>query len=142
MPEIIDIADSLVAALNDEDWLLEFTAERSLQPSFELKDLKNLKVTVVPRGVTITQVTREKASHDYQVDVGIQKKLQKCDGPEMDPLIDLAQVITDFFRKKRLTGNLSAMWLKSEISPLYSPEHLEQYRQFTSIVIFTFRVVR
>ena len=142
MPQIVDIADALVNVLNEEDWSINFTAERLMLPSFELKDLKNLKVSVVPRGVTITQITRDKAAHDYQVDVGIQKKLQKADVPEFDPLLQLAEDVAEFFRKKRLTGMLSAMWLKSEIAPLYSPEHLEQYRQFTSVVIFTFRVIR
>jgi hypothetical protein len=142
MPESVEIADALVAALNAQSWTPSFQAERAYQPSFELKELKTLKVTVVPKGVTITQITREKASHDYQVDVGVQKKFQKGDAVELDPLMQLVQDLANIFRAKRLTGMLAAMWLKSEISPLYSPEHMEQYRQFTSVVTFTFRVVR
>ena len=142
MPEIVEITDALVAVLNAQSWTPNFQAERAYQPSFELKDLKTLKVTVVPKGVTITQVTREKASHDYQVDVGVQKKFQKGDAVELDPLMELVQQIADLFRAKRLNGMLAAMWLKSEINPLYSLEHMEQYRQFTSVVTFTFRVIR
>jgi hypothetical protein len=142
MAEITDIAAALVTALNAQSWPVTFQAERAYQPTFELKDLKTLKVTVVPKGVMITQVTREKASHDYQVDVGVQKKFQKGDAAELDPLMELVQQIANLFRGQRLNGMLAAMWIKSEINPLYSLEHMEQYRQFTSVVTFTFRVVR
>jgi hypothetical protein len=35
----------------------------------------------------------------------------------------------------------SAMWVKTENLPIYSPEHLETKQVFTSLLTFTFRVV-
>jgi hypothetical protein len=32
--------------------------------------------------------------------------------------------------------------VRTENVPVYAPEHLEEYRQFTSVLTLTFRVVR
>jgi len=47
---ITDIAEAVKDALNGQDFSQAFTAERHYQPLFELKDMKTLHVTVVPRG--------------------------------------------------------------------------------------------
>lgn len=142
MTIILQIADAVVAALNADTFSQEFDAKRYYQPLFELKDLKVLKVSVVPRGLSIVQAARDKTAQDYQIDVAVQKKFSKGDNPELDPLMDLVEEIADFFRFKRLPEFPEAVWVKTENAPVYSPEHMDQFRQFTSVVTFSFRVVR
>lgn len=142
MAVITDIAEAVKDALNGETFSQAFTAERHYQPLFELKDMKTLHVTVVPKGVTVVSGARGKNQHDYEIDVAVQKKLDAGDNTETDPLMTLVDEIADFFRFKRLEGYPLAAWIKTENAPVYAREHLEQMRQFTSVLTLTFRVLR
>ncbi len=142
MAVITDIADAVTAELNSDDFGITFTAQRLYQPLFELADMKDLHVTVVPRGVAIHSGGRSHNHHDYQIDVAVQKKFDSESPVELDPLMDLVQAVADHFRLQRLSSYPDAMWLKTENVPIYAQEHMEQLRQFTSIITFTFRVAR
>ena len=132
----------MTAELNSAPFGLSFTAVRLYQPLFELADMKDLHVTVVPRGVTINPGGRSHNQHDYQIDVAVQKKFDSEAPAELDPLMDLVEALADRFRFQRLSSYPNAMWLKTENAPIYAQEHMEQLRQFTSIITLTFRVAR
>ncbi len=149
MATIIDIAGAVVAELNGPDGptfgdpLVGLDAERGYRPLFELGDLKDLRVTVVPRAVDLATASRSTVQADVQIDIGIQKKLPATDqDAEADALMQLAEEVADFFRTHPLTGVPDAAWVRSANEPVYSPEHWDEFRQFTSIVTATFRVLR
>ena len=54
----------------------------------------------------------------------------------------LVDEIADHFRMKRLDSLRAAVWVKTENEPLYAQEHMDQLRQFTSVLTFTFRMMR
>ena len=142
MPLITQIADAITTELNGHAFSLPFTAERHYLPMFELPEMKTLHVTVVPKGLTVTQIARSKAAYDAQIDVAVQRKFDAGDAPELDPLLNLVEEIAEFFRFKMLPGPLRASWIKTEHPAIYAPEHMDQLRQFTSLLTFTFRVMR
>jgi hypothetical protein len=143
MPVITDIADAVTAELNGLDPQSPLAAVRSAKaPEFELPDMKTLRVTVVPRGWESQTATRAAAQCDYQIDIGVQKKLAAGDNPEIDGLLGLVERIADHFRTHRLTAMPNAVWVGCENSPLYSPEHMKELRQFTGVLTLTFRVLR
>jgi len=142
MALISEIADAVVGELNGGEFSQEFTAARRYLPLFDLQELKDLHVTVVPRGVAITGLARGVNQHDVQIDVAVQKKLETEGSDEIDPLMALVEEIADFFRLRRLASYSNAVWVKTENTPIYSQEHLGQMRQFTSVLTLTFRVAR
>ena len=142
MSVITDIAEAVKDELNGETFSQEFTAERHYQPLFELPDMKTLHVTVVPKGVEVTPAGRSNNHYDYQVDVAVQKKFGKGDAAELDPLVGLVEEIADFFRLRRLTAYPTAVWRRTEHPTVYAPEHMDELRQFTSVLTLTFRVTR
>lgn len=142
MSVITDIAEAVKEALNAATFSQAFTAERHYQPLFELPEMKDLHVTVVPGALSIQPLGRGQNQCDVKVDVAIQKKFAKGDNAELDPLMALVEEIADHFRLKRLAGYEAAMWVKTENAPVYAQEHMEQLRQFTSVLTFTFRVQR
>lgn len=142
MSAIIEIAEAVKEELNAGSFSQPFTAERHYQPLFELKDMKDLHVSVVPNGISIHPLGRGQNQYDVKIDVAVQKKFDTDDAPELDPLMTLVEEIADHFRLKRLTNYTGAMWVKTENAPVYAQEHMEQLRQFTSVVTFTFRVQR
>lgn len=143
MSTLVAIADAVTASLNAGSFGQPFTAERLYQPSFELADLAELTVSVVPKGVTIATASRDGSFFDCAVDIGIQKKIDPDEGDaEIDALVDLAEEIADHLRMKRLEGLPQAVWLSIEHEPVVAAEHLELQRALTSILTVTYRVRR
>mgnify|MGYP005845908079 CR=1 FL=1 len=142
MSVITDIADAVVAELNDAVLSMPITAVRHYVPSFALPDMQSLRVSVVPKGVVITPTDRNRNTHDVQIDVAVQKKFEQGDAAEIDPLLTLVEEIADFFRLRQLTEYPNAHWIKTEHKPIYAQDHWDELRQFTSILTLTFRVVR
>jgi len=141
MPTITDISDAVVAELNDASFSREFTAQRSYLPRFELPEMADLHVTVVPRGLEISTATRAGHQHDYRIDVAVQQKLLTGDAPEIDGLVGLTEEIADHFRGRTLEAPQAAC-VAVETEPVYVAEHMDEMRQFTSVITLTFRTWR
>lgn len=143
MSTITQVADAIASALNGGTFSQEFTAQRLYQPSFELADLETLRVSVVPKSVTVTNASRAHAFLDCAIDIGVQKKLsaavENADA-EIEELLVLAEEIADHLRQKRLEAMPEALWVSLEHEPIFAPEHLDQHRQFTSVLTVTYRV--
>jgi len=140
---VADIADAVVAALNGQAFTLAFTAERRLLPVFDLAEAGDeVRVTVVPRSVTVAGGTRTENVFDVAVDVGVQRRINVEDTAQGDALLDLVEQIGDALRLKRLPGYPEAAWLSLEHEPVLAAEHLERLRVFTSVLTVTYRVRR
>jgi hypothetical protein len=142
MAVITDIADALVAELNTATLSQPVTAERHYLPRFDLPEMQTLHVTVVPKGVVLASGDRSRGQGDYSIDVAVQRKFTTGDNAELDALTNLTEEITNHFRGRRLASYPDAAWLKTEQTVLYAQEHLAELRQFTSVLTFTYRVLR
>jgi len=140
MSEIADIAQAVVDALNAHVFSVPFTAQRDYTPTFELKDMGTLHVTVVARGIEMATASRAYAQNDWQVDVAVQKKIASENNAEVDALMALVQDIAEHLRAVGTFG--PGQWLRAENIPIYSPEHLNDMRQFTSVLTLTLRTVK
>ena len=140
MPVIAEVADAVVAELNATVFSLAFTAKRHYQPRYEMADLKTLQVTVIPSGLTTQTLGRGQAQRDVAIDIAVQQKLDQENNTTLDPLMALAEEIAEHFRGRRLANSPNAIWVKTEHRAIYATEHLQQYRQFTSVITLTFRV--
>ena len=139
MSIIADIADAVVAALNGHQFSQEFTAMRAYRPEYDLRELADLRVTVVPKSVEMTTAGRGLAQSDIQIDLAVQRKLSSGDNAEIDALMGLVQEVAEFIRSTGRFGD--AVWVKTENSPIYSQEHLGEMRLFTSVLTLTLRVM-
>jgi len=139
MSTVITIAEAVVAALNGHQFSQSFTAVRAYRPEFDLRELADLRVTVVPKSVEMTTAGRGLAQSDIQLDLAVQRKLSSGDNAEIDALMGLVQEIAEFIRCTGRFGD--AMWVKTENSPIYAPEHLGEMRLFTSVLTVTLRVM-
>ena len=148
MALVIDIADAVAGLLNgeDADFSQDFEAQRRVRPNFELADLADLRVTVVPKGFEASVASRSLSQYDVQVDVGIQKKLAAGgdEDTEVATMCGLVEEIADFLKGNRLEGTgWSASWVRPAVNdPVYSTEHLAEKRVFTSVLTLTYRVMR
>jgi len=150
MALITDIADAVVTELasGGEGFSESFTPERRVLPHYELADLKDLRVTVVPRGVEITGASRTLSQHDVQIDIGIQKKLLAGAeaGTDVDTqvaeLLSLVEEIAEFLQRRPLAAMPQAVWVTTSNEPIYAPDHLAETRLFTSVLTVTYRLLK
>jgi hypothetical protein len=138
---IIAIADAVVEALNAGSFSQPVVAVRHYQPNFELAEMTELKVSVVPRSVTSKGLDRNRDSFDFKIDVAVQKKVEPTAG-NLDALMELVEEIADYCRAAPLAGSTNARCVEVENDPVYAMEHLDEFRQFTSVITLTFRVWR
>lgn len=142
MPLVSDIAEAVKTELNAQSFSMPFTAVRGYLPSFELPEMKDLHVTVVPNGITMAALGRDRAQYDCKVDIAVQKKLGDGGNAETDALIALVEEIAEHFKRKRLPPSQEAAWVKTENVPIYSHEHMSEFRQFTSVITLSFRIIK
>jgi hypothetical protein len=138
----LNLADAVVDSLKTLTYGgSQLSAVRSLFPFYELKDLSNLKITVVPREVEISNFDREASAFDYEIDVSVQKAVESPDAEEVGTLMDLAETIAKSFRRKVYANLNNAACFKQSIT-LYSSEHIQAPSVFTSIVKLSFKIIK
>ena len=142
MSTVLNIADAVVAELNAATLSLPVQAVRLFVPTFDIKEMKELHVSVVPRELHVRGLDRHRNSYDAAIDLAVQKKFSKGSNQEVDPLVTLVEEIADLFRLKRLASFPGAMWTGTDHQVLYSQEHWDQMHQFTSLLTLLFRVAR
>jgi hypothetical protein len=145
MSVVIDIADAVAAEINAADaetFSQSFTAYRKVLPEFELADLADLKVTVVPKGIEITGSTRSMSQYDISIDIGIQKKVGKDVDADVAALSTLIDEISEYLTRRVLAAAPWARWVNISSEPLYDPSHLANQRVFTSVLTLTYRALK
>jgi hypothetical protein len=147
----LEIADAVTAEINASALLSGLpgggvTAKRQVLPEFEIKDLAELKVTVVPRSVNITGATRASSQYEIAIDIGLQKKITSNASGSMDTEVatlgTLVDQITSYLQRRPLAGFPWATWVSITNDPIYVPEHLAQQSVFTSALTVTYRAIQ
>jgi restriction endonuclease Mrr len=135
---IIALAEAVVTELNAATFSQDFTALRYYTVLFELKDMETLRVSVVPRSLASTALDRSKDSYEYQIDIAIQKR-DNGTLAASDALMQLVEEIADHMKNITLAD---CRCVGVANAPIYSPDHLQEFRQFTSVLTLTFRKYR
>ena len=138
---IVAIADAITAELNGTSFSQPFTAQRLYLPICDLKTMSELKVSVVPKGLSTSSLDRSRDNFDYQIDVGIQKK-NKNEMATIDAMMLLVEEISDYLRANPLASYPNARFISVENNQIYAPDHLETMMQFTSVLTLTYRLWR
>lgn len=149
---VIEIADAVVAAMNaksDAGELSErFAAERLYVPIHRAEELTDLRVSVVPRELSMVILTRGSDDFTYTIDVAVQKKIGqgKMTPAEIkaacDPLMLLSEEIADLFRGREFLASIPGRFVGLTNSPIFVPDHLDEHRVFTGVVSPQFRAAR
>jgi len=147
MNTVTDIADAVADELNGADagtFGTAFTAVRRVLPKFEIADLSEVKVSVVPKSIGIEQATRSHRLCDVSVDIGIQQKVAKDVDSSIEDLMELVEDIGFYMADRQLTvsGPDGVVFVSMDNDPIYSPEHLAESLVFTSVITLTYRLLK
>jgi hypothetical protein len=146
---IVDIADAVVESLNAATLTLGLAAVRSYLPVYQVQDLDELRVAVVPGGFLMALASRAVDQFDYTVDVAMHRRLKTVTTSptatvDIDPYLQLAEDVVDLFRGKPLTlaSGLVVHCTDAAAAPLFDPALLDQQRLWAAAVSLTFRTQR
>ena len=129
MSEVVKLAENVVAELE------EYNAELSFFPEFELRDLDTMRIVVVPVGTQYKTLSRNAHEELPRVQIGILKRGSEEELPE---LLKFTEGLGLSFLNKKI-GNATCVCVA--YNPIYSPEHLRERSQFTSVIELTFKVL-
>ena len=143
MTTTAEIADAVVVALSSVPGPIPVQAGRSWLPLADLTEMEALRVTVVPAGRTIAPAARDLLVHDHRIEIAVQKRVPSDAAADLDPLEALVEGLalhlahTPLVVSGQPVSGLS--WVGSEHAPLVAHEHLNELRQFTSLLVVTYR---
>ena len=130
MSEVLKIAEAVAAELTD------YHAEVVFFPEFELRELDEMRVVVVPLSTEYKTLSRAAHEELLKVQIGFLKR--GCE----DNLPDLLRLVEGLglgFLNKKLAG---ATCVCVAYNPIYSAEHLRERGQFTSVIELSFKLIR
>ena len=129
MSNIVDLAAAVA------DSLADYNAEVLYFPTFDLRDLETMRVIVVPVNPEYKTVSRSAHEELLKVQIGFLKR--GCE----DEISDLLQTVESLglsFLDKKLSN---ATCVCVAYNPIYSPDHLRERGQFTSVIELTFKKI-
>jgi hypothetical protein len=130
------IANAVVAELknNKDKFSIQFEPSMLVLPNFESSELQTIRVTVVPRTLEIERNSRNSAKYIVGIDIGIQRRIENTPEETVENLGNLVDEIILFLKSASLSDFHSAQVSSIANDPIYSPEHLQQKRIFTSVL--------
>ena len=130
MSEVLKLAEAVAAEL------AEYHAEVLFFPEFELRELEEMRVAVVPLATEYKPLSRSSHEEILKVQIGFLKR--GCED-ELPELLTLVEGLGLGFLNKKLAG---ATCVCVAYNPIYSPEHLRERGQFTSVIELSFKQIR
>ena len=130
MADIVELAEAVAAEISAPG-----EAEVAFAPEFDLKDLKEMRVVVVPSGLEMKPISRSASEDTMHIQVGV---LKRCTEDDIVDLVNTVVSIGRGFLDRRVAG---AVCTEVKYLPLYAPEHLRERRQFTGVVELVFKSV-
>ena len=130
MSEVLNIAEAVAAELSD------YHAEVLYFPEYELRDLDEMRVAVVPLSTEYKAVSRTAHEELPKVQVGV---LKRCEEDGLDAMLQFVEGLGLGFLNKKLAG---ATCVCVAYNPIYSSEHLRERGQFICVIELTFKLVR
>ena len=131
------LAEAVKDVINANEYSVEFTATRGYRVFYNIKEVKDLKVTVIAPIVEEQIVSRSGNFSDVTIDIILKKQVDPSSNDDMDALCDLTEEITDSLRGTR---QKKWIWLESKITVPYDIEDLSSRNIFTSVISLKYRV--
>lgn len=130
----IELAQTITTELETHTFSEAVIVRRLYRPRDNPEELENLTLTVVPRSVEWSALSRDIQSRHANViiDVAVQKKVSATFGTELDDLMALVEEVALF-----IAGLENIGWMSTRNEPIYSVRHLEEFQVFTSTLSVT-----
>lgn len=137
----IQLAETLVADLNVE-FAGTFVSVFDFVPENDIRELKNLKVTVVPGGLESSEIIDrgETTENNWLVGIGFQKKVDRSDHTKTKDALQVVRQVRDYLNQNRIVAIADDEYVIDNIeSSPYVDKDLLGSGHFFSALILTFK---
>ena len=149
MSRIVDIADAIETKLNAATFTYSASTiviQRSWLPYINRATIgdgvnasdKTARISVVPNQEVVQEkTTRSSATHEFQVDLFVQRAIDWTDNAMVDETVDLAEeVFSEIASEANIdVGSITAKQLFTNFEPVVVAEHLLDDRLYTARVL-------
>lgn len=117
-------------------------AVRTNRPRLKVRDLGDdvVRITVAPRSIQATAITRGSTSVEFPIDIAIQKKI---DAANEDAQIDaMTQRVVETI-EQMIGQTVAGVGFVSAATtdPLFDPEQLDEHNVFTGVIALTIKTI-
>lgn len=138
---LLDLQLAVVAQIDTNP---NYTAEKAFTPEFDLKESENLKVVVVPIGISNSRrITREgKWEEDLVIQVGVHRRVQPNAGTPVseDDILGDSQAIRKFLRDNpTLQGTALYNLMRTDYEAFYDYEELDDSHRILSVITLRYK---
>lgn len=130
MADVLRLANAVAGRL------AAYNAEVLFFPTFDLRELEEMRVIVVPVSVEYKNLSRSSHEELQKVQVGILKR--GCE----DDLSEMLRFVERLGLGFLNTHLAEAVCVCVAYNPIYYPEHLRERGQFTSVIELTFKRIQ
>jgi len=147
--EIIQIADEVVRLINEAavpgigaDPAV--VASRAYLPDADIPELAETQAVVVPGTIGTELATRDAHRFDYEVHIGVRRKVSTSANTEIDAMIAITRQLLDIVRSGAVAvpGLPAGRPTVARIDPIFDPETLRESGVFFSIIRATYPATR
>jgi hypothetical protein len=131
----LQIADEMVDVINAETFAVPLTAERLYTVANDLRDLKTIKVSIVPKSVATARTGRGFQTATIEIDLAVQRTA--ADAEQCDALMTIADQVAALFEFVDLPSDF-AKNTATERKFIYDAEGLETKKLFTALTTLTY----
>lgn len=103
------VAQAVATDLEGGSWSQQISPAAKWRVRYQLTELKELKVSVLPGPSTVIARTRGRDQEKYTSDIVVQKQVNPDDLTAVDALVVLAEEFRAYFRNKSLTAGTRNM---------------------------------
>lgn len=137
----IELAEAVVEAINGHDFGQPILAVRAYLPTWDLKNVKVLRVNVVPFKRVRASESRAQDGIDQTIIIGVQKECDPQDLASVDALVEVVEAIEEFFNRTQITGaqGTKFLWKSDQIEPVFDPKSLLELQVFRSFINLVFK---
>lgn len=135
---LTDIADAVVAALNDAQLSQAFTAGRHYGSApVDIRDLEAVAVSVAMVGVEPNhEFSRRGSASETRIAIRIRARV--ASDSDADRLMLLAEEISDLFNTPKLEGYPSAECVGIENAPIFDPRKIDEAGIYSTAIVLTY----
>lgn len=138
MSRLTTLAEAIKDNLNDTTFSKKFNARRAYAPTYTLKQLKNVQVSVIAPLISQGRLTREAIRDVITVDIVIQQQVKMENNDEADKLSTLVEEIGDYLVTSAFGG---ARCKSVDTTSPYEMDDIGKYQVFTAVIRCEFEIV-
>ena len=142
--KVAQIVDAVVTQLNTLSLNQSYTATKTYNPEFDVKNASTLQVQVSPISYETQKENRIQTRDDIVISIGLQKKISidtttgSFTQSEVEAMMETVEDMLNGIRGFDIDAPIRAHQTSAIAQPLFYPDHLYDHAIYTGIILLSY----